>query len=193
MADIWQWKGSSTTGAGLVNITGSVTVNVSGTVTTNISSGSLTVAFSGSQTVSISGNVTIDASRPITQSVIYTGSVTWSAGSTTTAANTLSISLTSSSTTKLHEFAFSTVGGSDVTADIRPVSVIASSSITGDASITVAIPKPATVRGLSVSGKNIITRGLFNNGTVSLGFTLDASASATVTINLEVREIQGEM
>lgn len=125
--------------------------------------------------------------------IIYSGSVTWTAGTTATSAMTLSFSLPASAglTTLLHEVIFTTNCTAAISADIRPVQTIGGSSVNGDMSLSVTIPGLQTVKSIVVGGISTQVRGLFNNASAIIGLLLSSAATASITVNCVIQELEG--
>lgn len=129
--------------------------------------------------------------------IIFSGAVTWSAGTTYTSNQTLTFSVPASAgyTTLLHEVIFQTNHTGSITADIRPVQSVGGSTVYGDLGLSVAIPGVSTIKGLSVSAINTQIRGLCNNSSGIFAFlfttTSTAALSAAISVNCIIQELEG--
>ena len=125
--------------------------------------------------------------------IIYSGSVTWTAGDTITSAKTLSISMPASAglTTLLHEVIFTTNCTASISADLRPVMTIGGSTYYGDLNLAVSIPGLSTVKSLAVGAVNFETRGLFNNASAIVALLLSSAATTSITVNCVIQELEG--
>jgi len=129
--------------------------------------------------------------------IIYSGTATWSAGTTYTSNQTLTFSKPASAgeTTLLHEVIFTTNHTGNISADVRPVMTIAGSSYNSDLGLSVTIPGVATSKGISVGALHTQVRGLFNNATGIIGLlfttTTTAALSAAISVNCIIQELEG--
>lgn len=129
--------------------------------------------------------------------IVFSGSVTWSAGATYTSNQTLAFSIPASAglTTLLHEVIFQTNHTGSITVDIRPVQTIGGSTVYGDLGLSITISGVTTVKGLSVSAVNTEIRGLCNNASGMFAFlfttTSTAALSAAISVNCIVQELEG--
>jgi len=125
--------------------------------------------------------------------IICSGTVTFSAGTTATAALTLSLSMPASAgtTTWMHEVILTTNCTGNISADIRAISTINGSTFYGDISASITIPGVAISKGLSVGAIHTRLRGLFTGNSNVAAFLLSSSATATITVNCIVQEFEG--
>jgi hypothetical protein len=125
--------------------------------------------------------------------IVYSGTATWSAGSTATSAQTLTISMPASAglTTLCHEIILRTNWTAAITADVRPVVSIGGVTAYLDIAKTITVSGQVTVKGLLVSGTIDKLFGLFNSGSLAISCVPASSASATLTLDCIVQEIEG--
>ena len=150
MADIWQWKGDLSKGAGYVQSKGKLNVN---------------------------------------QETVYSGTATFSSGSTATSSNTFSVGALTADTTVVHEVFITNDGPYAVTADIFKV-ISAAATVNNDIGVSFLVPATVVSAGVTIGGKGVQVQGLFN---VDLGLiirlTVTAAFTALVTNNVLIKEL----
>lgn len=130
--------------------------------------------------------------------VVFSGSMTWSAGETMTASKSLSTtaSITLGQTTLLHEVIFSHNYSTNFAADLRPGFSIGGSMVVGDYGWNdIAISAVATVKGYSRAATSVIVDRLFNGAyeiiAVSFQSAITTALTGTATVNCIIREFEG--
>ncbi len=123
------------------------------------------------------------------QETIFFGTITWTAGTTATAIQTLSVAtLTAINTTVAHEVIITNDGHYDMTAAVYKI-ISASATFNADMNVNIAVPAIDSA-GLTVDAKSVQVQGLFNID-LGLTFTLSVTAAitATVTNNVLIKEL----
>ena len=125
--------------------------------------------------------------------IIYSSTITWSAGATSST-KSFNVSVPSSAglTTLAHEIQFNTSFTAPITASVFIVSTIGGSAINlTHANATITISGLQTVNGATVSGISTKMNGLFNNGTLLINCSVTATTTATVSVNCIIQELEG--
>lgn len=197
---------------GSVKLTATSTVVISGT-STAIISGTATVTFSGSETVNVSGTATVNFSgsgtvevvasaggtayfsitNPASSKTLYktsasllaTATVTWTAGTTATSVQTVSISaITTTYTTNNCEILITNDSTAALTLDVYKI-ISANGTFTTTTIASLAVPAPFTSAGVTINTFRTIQASVFNiNKGLTLRLTTTAAFTATVTNNI---------
>jgi hypothetical protein len=123
------------------------------------------------------------------QATVYSGSATFSSGSTATSSNTFSVNALTGNTTVAHEIFVTNDGPYDVTADVYKT-ISAGATVSTNIGVFFLIPASAASAGVTIGGKGVQVQGLFN---VDLGLTIrltvTAAFTALVTNNVLIKEL----
>ncbi|MDD5016535.1 MAG: hypothetical protein PHO15_00370 [Eubacteriales bacterium] len=131
-----------------------------------------------------------DMSR-IGNNTIYSGSATFSSGSTATSSNTFMVgALTASKTTTVHGIFISNNGPYAMTATLYKTISAGGTSFNADADISFTLPASADSAGVTIGGKETLVQGIFNyNQGLILRLTVTAAFTALVTNNVIIKEL----
>jgi hypothetical protein len=210
-AILFNSAGETFTGAspGSVKLTATSTVAISGVATVNFS-GSGTVVVSGTATVNFSGNGTIEivssadgtayfsalnpgymrVAYPPGLAALFSATVTWTAGTTATASQTLTVGvITASATTATPELVVTNDGPYAITVNVYKTISANGSTFNTSAVMTVTAPAETISAGVTINAVRTSYTGLFNHNTgLIIRFTATAAFTAAVTNNVIVKE-----
>ena len=123
------------------------------------------------------------------QETVYSGSATFSSGSTATSSNTFTVGALTADTTVAHEVFITNDGPYDIVATIFKV-ISAGGTVNADIGVSFLVPKTADTAGVTISAKSAQIQGLFN---VDLGLivrlTVTAAFTAAVTNSILIKEL----
>jgi len=128
---------------------------------------------------------------PIAADTLYTATVTWSAGTTATSAQTLSIGvLTAVNTTATVEIVLTNDGPYAITANAYKVISANGSIFTTSSVVTFIAPASVVSAGVTINAGRSNLAGLFNFNTgIILNLTVTAAFTATITNNVIIKNV----
>jgi len=124
------------------------------------------------------------------QETVYSGTATWSAGTTATASQTLTVgALTANTTTPAHEVIITNDGPYDITASIYKT-ISAGGTFNANMGIAFLVPQIVNSAGVTIGAKTAQVQGLFNVGLgLIIRLTATAAFTAAVTNNVLIKEL----
>ncbi len=127
----------------------------------------------------------------VSSSTLYSATITWSAGTTATSSQTLTINaITATVTTTTNEIVATNDSIYAITMNIHKVISANASTFTTSSIQTIIIPAQVVSAGLTINATRAGFVGYFNHNTgIILNFTITASFTATVTNNIIIKEM----
>jgi hypothetical protein len=121
---------------------------------------------------------------------VYSGTATWTSGTTATASHTLTVSiLTATYTTPNHEIIATNDSPYAVALNVYKTISANGSTFNTSSISTLAIPSETISSGVTINATRAISAGLFNfNQGLILRLTVTAAITATVTNNIIIKE-----
>ncbi len=174
---------------------GSVTVVSSAGGSAVLNSGNpgiveIVLSAGGSAAFSKTNPAYIKTLVPLANPTVYSGTITWTSGSTATSSQTLSISATTAiTTTQFHEIVATNDGSYAITLDVYKVISANGSTFTTSAITTIKIPAETVSAGVTINAVRAPIQGLFSFNTgITIRFTVTAAFTATVTNSIVLKE-----
>jgi hypothetical protein len=126
----------------------------------------------------------------VNQGSVYSGTATWSSGTTATASQTLTLSAVGTATTVSHEVFVTNNSPYDITATLYKTISAGATSFNADIGVSFVVPATAITAGVTVSAKSAQVQGLYNiNKGGIIRLTLTAAVTATVTNYVLIKEL----